>query len=406
MIEKTALALKVTRGNNAVVFMSRTIQGRRPDLIIDISSQKSSERGPLCLAISMTRRSVLVGLGSLIVFSSDGLAQDAASRPRPVISQKSLSNVRDASQRLIAQSRDSFNRGLVPLVDHLDQFSLAAGLNLRFATWQKNRETQQEWHRLQVRNLEGVTTQLERFQQPAAAGWAADVLLARLSLAQSQLQLATFEGRTNAAASAQLAIIDLARQHWDRRLDDATIGHAAPMQLWRAASLVFSSENRPLDADRNFLTQAIQATDRWNLAGSGLGREDLRDAFRFELARMDLLSAKPGTESFNAQAQRAEASAEKLFDTISQFQSKGTASMYDMASAWRQRQELHTFLEESLPGPVPADWKQRRSNDLTRLTRLATQTVDRRGRAAADVGYVELLALAEKALTSDASAAK
>lgn len=374
--------------------------------MIGISSQRSSELGTSCLAFSRSRRSALVGIGSLIVFGLDGHAQDAASRSQPVISQKSLNNVRETSQRLIAQSRDSFDRGLVPLVDHLDQFTLATGLNLRFASLQKNRETQLEWHRLQVRNLEGVTTQLERFQQPASAGWAADVLLARLSLAQSQARLAAFEERTNAATTAQRTIIDLARQHWDKRLDDASIGHATPMQLWRAAGLVFSSENRPLEADRNFLIQAIQATDRWNLAGSGIGREDLRDAFRFELARVDLMSAKPGTESFNVQAERAETSAKKLFDAISQFQSKGTASLYDLASVWRQRQEMHSYIEEIRPEPVPSAWKQRRSNDLSQLTRLASQTADRRGRAAADVSYVELLALAEKAVTSDASAVK
>lgn len=406
MIEEIALALKVASWKQYRCFHEWNALGRRQNLTICVSSQRSSEQGASCPALSMSRRSAFVGIGSLIVFGRVGLAQDAATRPQPVISQKSLKDVRESSQRLIAQSRDSFNRGLVPLVDHLDQFTLASGLNLRLAALQKNRESQLEWHRLQVRNLEGVTTQLERFQQPASAGWAADVLLARLSVAQSQARLAAFEGRTNAATAAQRTIIDLARQHWDKRLDDASIGHATPMLLWRAAGLVFSSENRPLEADRNFLTQAIQATDRWNLAGSGIGREDLRDAFRFELARVDLMAAKPGTESFNQQAERAEASAEKLFDTISLFQSKGTASLYDLASVWRQRQDLHAYIEEIRPEPIPAAWKQRRSNDLSQLTRLASHTTDRRGRAAADVSYVELLALAENAVTSDASAVK
>lgn len=372
-----------------------------------ISAQQDFEQELSRPVFLMSRRTALFGLGALIVFVSEEFAQDAAAQTqRPVISQSSLKGIRDASQRLITQSRDSFDRGLVPLVDHLDQFSLAANLNLRLASSQTDRETQLQWHRLQVRNLDGVATQLKQFQQPASAGWEADVLLARLSLAQAQSRLAAFEGRTNTAASAQRAIIDLARQHWDKRLDDAAVGLATPMQLWRAAGLVFSSENQPLDADRNFLHQAIQATDHWKLTGTGIGREDLREAFRFELARVDLLSAKPGTESFNTQAQRAEISVEKLFDTISQFQSKGTASLYDMAAAWRQRQELHTFLEESRREPLPAEWKQRRSNDLSQLSRLATQAVDRRGRAAADISYVELLSLAEKTMTGETSAVK
>ncbi len=376
----------------------------------NISLKQNSEERLSRRVFLMTGCTALTGFGSLVTFGPAGVAQDSASKPataqRPVISQQSLNGLRNASQRLITQSRDSFDRGLVPLVDHLDQFSLAANLNLRVASSQKNRETQLEWHRLQVRNLEGVTTQLERFQQPASAGWEADVLLARLSLAQAQSRLAAFEGRTNTVTSAQRAIIDLARQHWDKRLDDAGVGHATPMQLWRAAGLAFASENRTLDADRNFLVQAIQATDRWNLAGIGIGRDDVRDAFRFELTRVDLLAAKPGTESFNTQAQRAEASAKKLFDSISQFQSQGTASVYDLAAAWRQRQELHSFLKENQPEPLPAEWQQRRSNDLRQLGRLATQTTDRRGRTAADISYVELLSLTELTMADNTSVVK
>ncbi len=376
----------------------------------DISPQKKAETELSRHAVLISRRTVLAGLGAFFAFGPDGVAQDAASRSvtaqRPVISQKSLNSLRVASQRLIDQSRDSFDRGLVPLVDHLDQFSLAANLNQRLATSQNNRETQLEWQRLQVRNLEGVANQLERFRQPASAGWEADALLARLSLAQAQSRLAAFEGRPDTVAAAQRAINDLARQHWDKRMDDAEMGLATPLQLSRAAGLVFSSENRSLAADRNFLTQAIQATDRWNLAGIGIGRDDVRETFRFELARVDLQSAKPGTAVFNAQAQRAEASVEKLFDTISQFQSQGTASLYDLASAWRQRQDLHTFLEDSRPEPLPAEWQQRRSNDLRQLGRLATQTADRRGRAAADISYVELLSLSETTLTGKTSTVK
>ena len=376
----------------------------------DFSPQEGAETDLSRRAFLLSCRTALAGLGSLIAFGPHTMAQDAASQPvtakRSVISQRSLSSLREASQRLINQSRDSFDRGLVPLVDHLDQFALAANLNQRVASSQNNRETQLEWHRIQVRNLEGVTTQLERFRQPASAGWEADTLLARLSLAQAQSRLAAFEGRTNVAAAAQSAINDLARQHWDKRMGDAEVGLATPMQLWRAAGLVFSSENRPLAADRSFLTQAIQATDQWKLGGSGIGRDDVRETFRFELARVDLQSAKPGTESFQVQARQAEASAEKLFDTISQFQSKGTASLYDMASAFQRRQELHVLLEDKRPESVPTEWKQRRLNDLSQLSRLASQTTDRQGRAAADVSYVELLSLAEKTLTEKASTVK
>lgn len=374
----------------------------RPNLATQSCVTKRSMNERTCHERFLTCLAALVGAVSLFAMAPVVLAQNAAAPAAPeqtrTISPQSLKAVRSTSQRLIQQSRDSFNRGLIPLVDHLDQVTLAASLNLRLASSQKNRETQLEWHRLQVRHLEEVATQLDRFQQPASAGWEADTLMARLSLAQAQVRLASFEKQAGKAELAQRTAGDLARKHWDQRLRDAQIGHATPMQLWRAAGLVFSSENRSLNADRQYLTQAIQAADRWNLEAPGLSRADLRDALQFELDRVELLAAKPGTNSFRTQAQRAETSSQKLFDTLAQYQTQGTASLYDVATAWHHRQELHVALAENQKDPLPNDWTQRRVADLNRLRRIAAQTTDQRGRIAADLSYVELLSLAENTL--------
>lgn len=303
---------------------------------------------------------------------------------------------RATSRKLLDHSRDSFDRGLMPLADHLDQLSVATNLNLRLAGATQQREVQRDWQAQLVRQLEGVTAQLERFQQPASIAWESDVLLARFSLASAQAQLAKFENKPELATAVQARATEFAKQHWAKRLDDSSVGHASAMQIWRATSLLNNAEGRSAAADRNVLRQAIAATDRWNFLGAGIGRNDLREAFQYELARVDLKDSKPGTATFTANAQQAETLLVKLHETTMQFQSQGTASLYDVATTWRERSELHSQLKSAGEDYVPKDWQQRRETDFRSLQRLATNTTDRRGRNAADTTYVEVLALVEK----------
>lgn len=303
---------------------------------------------------------------------------------------------RTTSRRLFDQSRDSFERGLMPLPDHLEQLSVATQLNLRLAGATNQRDVQRDWQAQLVRQLEGVTGQLERFRQPASAGWESDVLLARFSLAEARAQLAKFDDKPELAAAVQSQAVELARQHWAKRLDDSSVGHTSAMQIWRATSLLNNAEGRSAATSRNVLQQAIEATDRWSFLGAGIGRNDLREAFQYEVARVDLQESKPGTQVFTANAQQAESLLVRLHETTTQYQSKGTASLYDVATTFRERTELHSFLQSAGGDVVPKSWQQRRAADFRNLQRLATDSTDRRGRNAADTTYVDVLALAEK----------
>ena len=108
---------------------------------------------------------------------------------------------RTTSRRLFDQSRDSFERGLMPLQDHLEQLSFATQLNLRLAGATNQRDVQRDWQAQLVRQLEGVAGRLEQFRQPASAGWESDVLLARFSLAEARAQLAKFDDKPELAAA-------------------------------------------------------------------------------------------------------------------------------------------------------------------------------------------------------------
>lgn len=354
-----------------------------------------AERLVVSVGVS-TRREWLASVAGALFASSVVTAQDQVPTKAVTISPQVWQETRATSRRLLDQSRDSFERSLMPLADHLDQLAVATNLNLRLAGATNQREVQRDWQAQLVRQLEGVAAQLERFQQPASLGWQADVFLARFSLADAQARLAKFENRPELAAAMQIRAAEFAQQHWAKRLDDSSVGHASAMQIWRATNLLNNAEGRPVGTDRNVLRQAIDATDRWSFLGAGIGRNDLRQAFQYELARVDLQESKPGTEVFAANAQRAESLLIQLHETTTQYQAKGTASLYDVATTWRERSELHSQLQSAGADFVPKTWKQRRESDLRGLQRLATNTTDRRGRNAADTTYVEVLSLAEQ----------
>lgn len=351
-----------------------------------------------------TRREWLA-FGAYVLFgASPAKAQDQtvakpAAAKMVTIPPQLWQEVGATSRRLMDQSRDSFEKSLMPLADHLDQLSVATNLYVRLAEATKQTNVQRDWQVQLVRQLQGVSARLERFQQPASIGWESDVWLARFSLAEAQARLAKLDGRPELAAAVQARAAEFARQHWTKRLDDSSIGHASAMQIWRATSLLNNTEGRPAVADRDILRQAINATDRWNSWGAGIGRNDLREAFQYELARVDLQESKPGTEVFVANARRAESLLVHLHETTMQLQSKETASLYDVATTWRKRAELHSFLQSAGDDLVPKTWMQRRESDFRGLQRLATNTTDRRGRNAADTTYVEVLAFVEQ--TSD-----
>ncbi len=365
----------------------------------------SSQLGAVCgtsrLINSISRREWFTSATCVLFAASIATGQDQtavkqASATSFNVPPQVWQETRTTSRRLFDQSRDSFELGLMPLADHLDQLSVATQLNLRLAGATNQRDVQRDWQSQLVRQLEGVTGQLERLRQPASAGWESDVLLARFSLAEAQSRLAKFDNKPELAASVQTQAAEFARQHWAKRLDDSSVGHASAMQIWRATSLLNNAEGRSAGASRNVLQQAIEATDRWNGLGAGIGRNDLREAFQYELARVDLQDSKPGTQSFTANAQQAESLLVRLHETTTQYQSKGTASLYDVSTTWRERAELHSFLQSTGNDLVPKAWQQRREADFRSLQRLATNTTDRRGRNAADTTYVEVLALAEK----------
>jgi hypothetical protein len=302
--------------------------------------------------------------------------------------------------RLVVNSADSFRRGLLPLSDHLQHLALTceiesgaerAGQDL--VNPLHSRAAQQR-----IARLSDVVALLEQFQQPAAAGWAADLALSRLVLSRAISEAAAQRGKTSAAPPMTSAEQHLAAEQYELRLWDAEMGLAGPPALVAAAAWL----NVSPELKRDFLEQVVAATQEWHDVGAGIGREDRLFQARLDLA---LLDAAP-RETYDGPAvdrravRESDDYAARLFDARLRFYSAGTASLHDLSEAWLVRRRLHQAAAAA-PSAVTPDMQAKREHSLTRLVQLADGTADLRGRHAADVAFVHLLQQWDQLIGSD-----
>jgi hypothetical protein len=300
----------------------------------------------------------------------------------------------------VVNSADSFRRGLLPLSDHLQHLALTceiesgaerAGQDL--VNPLHSRAAQQR-----IARLSDVVALLEQFQQPAAAGWAADLALSRLVLSRAISEAAAQRGKTSAAPPMTSAEQHLAAEQYELRLWDAEMGLAGPPALVAAAAWL----NVSPELKRDFLEQVVAATQEWHDVGAGIGREDRLFQARLDLA---LLDAAP-RETYDGPAvdrravRESDDYAARLFDARLRFYSAGTASLHDLSEAWLVRRRLHQAAAAA-PSAVTPDMQAKREHSLTRLVQLADGTADLRGRHAADVAFVHLLQQWDQLIGSD-----
>jgi hypothetical protein len=111
---------------------------------------------------------------------------------------------------------------------------------------------------------------------------------------------------------------------------------------------------------------------------------------RFSLASLDcrLAVAREDASAARSAMQSALDASREAFSLQADYQTRGTATIYDLARTLRMRSDL---LSE--PGIRPAESLQRElSGDIRSVARLADQTTDDRGRRSADVSFVQAIA--------------
>lgn len=307
----------------------------------------------------------------------------AEAQPEPRYSPEAQQQIQATSGRLADSSYDSFQRGLMPLHDHLDQIQLAADTEFRLA----GKAGQGDVAASYLERVRRVERALREFDAPNAVGWRADLFLAQAMVAQAEYGLATIEQDETVAEFAAQQAQTLAERHLLERRFDSSVGLASLPMLLHAEMLTPDGAAR----GRELLVEVVRQTRRWNELGAGIGRSDKLAEAEFELARFDFFTAFDSEgqdieESFTA---ASEASARLLKDRIG-FYKNGTASIYEIARSWRNMKELVDYAAAAKNGVSQETLDESRAN-LEQLVELATAKEDRQGRIAADMAYVTLL---------------
>jgi hypothetical protein len=313
------------------------------------------------------------------------------------------------ADRLSAESRRSFNRGLMSLNDYADQVASAVTIQTTVAGMRENKADLKRAYQLQVELWDNATRRLQEFNQPASKGWAADLKYAELLKTDAEIALA----RNRNLRDDRMRLLslveqrnELARQHFELRSQDLEVGLATLPQLARAASYLelknfgqenSTSENSSVSSVINSYRKTLKnvvvnQTQTLYERGAGLGRSD-RLALAFsELARIEAEfdERSESVPSVSANLVKAENYARDAFETQLKYYQKGTASLGDLSRVWTIRHTIHSQRNRIDEKPYQKISPHLQS-DLDRLKELADSTRDLRGRYVADVTYIRSL---------------
>ena len=315
-----------------------------------------------------------------------------------------LDRTREIAQRLAARSDESFRRALLPLGDHLRQLSLSYSLRQSVETFGVG-ETREELNRQELARYRSIARQLETFRQPASEGWAADSALAQAHLARAEAEHAYLNGEKGALESALNRQVEWAHRHVELRGIDAAVGMAAPRERIEATQFARRSNLDALPryptaaeyreayrAYRDDLSDLAQNVERWSEQGAPIGRADKLHQARYALAQADaVLGLLNGNESERRTALRtAEIELNQVLEAQTEFFQNGTADLFDLAQTWQDRQLVYDQAAD-LNGFTTTESQTAHARDFERLQTYARQTLDRRGRIAADLEFITAL---------------
>jgi len=319
----------------------------------------------------------------------------AATSERPPLPAQAV----EMAMVLARQSTDTFERGLLPLGDYLEQMRFVTYVEQRYAAernQQRNVIAAAERH---VAQLQHAAELLERFRQPAAKGWEADTLLARAATEEAQAELARLQGEKALADAAEQRFQTLAMDHLRaREFDTQVLGIGSLPTMAAAIEMVEktapSGDTKGDEAERR--ERILLTTERWHADDAGIGRADAVDKARVEAdkSRGNVALVNRDAPRFVEAIQDAEQASRDLFQTRLEFYHHGTASLADLTNALLVRNRVHQ-VASSQEGLFTQEMDTAWEKDLREVVRLADGIEDHRGRNAPDIQFVTLLNLVD-----------
>jgi|GEM_PF-4359179 len=300
-------------------------------------------------------------------------------------------------EQLEQQSRSAFDRGLMPLGDHIDQLTLALQTRVAIAALQNRPQERRAAVATHAAQLKQIVENLAALQQPGAQGYLADLSYAKSLYWEAEAELARLEQAPDREAEARTRWAAATREQYERRLADFQVGEATAFEMGRAIQQLqrfraATSATKPQESgarDTAPLDVPLVGERELNVTAT---RVDSRLAFQSALAQQKAWQAQ---EKGNAQSalnafREAERRSHEQFEAQLKFYQVGTASLFQLASGLKARQDLsHAMEMAGLSEPQPA--RASRQADMQRLQELAQSVSDLRGRNAADVLFAQAL---------------
>jgi len=309
-------------------------------------------------------------------------------------------------------SGQAFHRALMDLDDYSAQLNVALQLRLAAADFGRN---PQALRRAAFQNraeaLQAASVRTEQLQQPGAAGWASETAYSKLLASTSAADWAKSRGehlqqQTWVQQSRKFAKQLLSFRGWDHQFGltgDRQLNQAKAQVVRTDANAAGKKANAAklarLKETLNSHVARMQTGQTHGLrpVGKGNTRPDQLHAAKFQLLRttgqMELAAGRKqnARDAFLA----ADRQAVSEFRQLLKFHRTGTSGLADLTRNWRERKDVHQQLRDAGYEIPIAHWRDRQ-RDLRKLGKIAAQTLDRRGRAAADVAVVQGLMQLEK----------
>ena len=273
----------------------------------------------------------------------------ASSRPSSTLS----SPITMRLARLRVESQTSYERSLLPLADHLENLALAEVAAL--SQLPVNADAQ-PWPEVdsaallralepRLRELRRTVEVLERFRQPAAVGYNADLALARYALADASLNAAWLTGEMSAVPRLTAETQRQARQRYHQLVFDyQVLGTASLPEL--ADSIALQTISPRLETQlRGSVTQQ---TERWQKDGAGIGRPDRLSRARLQqvVSRAQLARLQEQPEELAQQLIRAD---EMLLESAFQIEVENGA-LGEFSVAWAAAKAEGWRIDTASPG--------------------------------------------------------
>lgn len=314
--------------------------------------------------------------------------------------------------RLVAQSRDAWQRGLMDNASYAAWLDIATTTQLKIARHQNDAERVIRTLKIQATVWDEATKRLADFNQPASSGWQADLQHAQLMSLRARLQHSVALGHP--LTDQDMRVYNrLAARHLDQRREDFHAGEGSAASVLAAARLVDEQLAVPKADETDPSGSSAVAVPVFEMRNTAALRQALDEihrpvflatypdavAFRdhaedqAEIRRATQLVAHLATSSerrnsvhfLNQLDQNAEAILAVQWE---RFQS-GTATPGGMVRQWWLHDSLASTVDAE--GTTARTFQEAQKQRLAQIRNAVTSLRDRRGRNSADVAAAEVL---------------